>query len=73
MKTILVGLALLVLAAWLWLVASLATPAPRVFVWTVAPATTAPLSRVLLTVSKTPRCFECLGVLSSGAVGEGYR
>ena len=41
MKTVLMGLALLALAAWLWLVATLATPAPRTYVWTVAPATTA--------------------------------
>lgn len=42
MKTVLTGLALVAMAAWLWLVATLATPTPRNYTWTVVPATTAP-------------------------------
>lgn len=38
MKTVLIGLVLLILAAWLWLVASLATPETPNLVWTVSPA-----------------------------------
>lgn len=53
MKTILTGLALVALAAWLWLVASLATPPAREYVWTVSPAT-APPSEVVQKGSERP-------------------
>lgn len=68
MRTLAVGLVLLLLTAWLWPVATLAAPEPPDLVWTVAPATTAPLSEVV----RGPKpntdvsMFGCLGDFGRG-------
>jgi hypothetical protein len=72
MKTIAAVTLLILLTAYLWLVVSLVLPpAQRPMVWTVAPATTAPLSEVVRAPKSNILDVSMFGCFGDFAVGEG--